>query len=36
MDGIKFKQIGIQRKGFGYWGKINRLLMSNQDQLGQN
>nr|YP_010463652.1 NADH-plastoquinone oxidoreductase subunit 1 [Bothriospermum zeylanicum]YP_010463671.1 NADH-plastoquinone oxidoreductase subunit 1 [Bothriospermum zeylanicum]UUL70564.1 NADH-plastoquinone oxidoreductase subunit 1 [Bothriospermum zeylanicum]UUL70583.1 NADH-plastoquinone oxidoreductase subunit 1 [Bothriospermum zeylanicum]WON65944.1 NADH-plastoquinone oxidoreductase subunit 1 [Bothriospermum zeylanicum]WON65963.1 NADH-plastoquinone oxidoreductase subunit 1 [Bothriospermum zeylanicum] len=25
----------LQTKVFGYWGKINILLMSNQDQLGQ-
>ena len=24
-----------QTKVFGYWGKINILLMSNRDQLGQ-
>nr|YP_010407694.1 ribosomal protein L23 [Allium triquetrum]URF20590.1 ribosomal protein L23 [Allium triquetrum]UZP47193.1 ribosomal protein L23 [Allium triquetrum]UZP47194.1 ribosomal protein L23 [Allium triquetrum] len=25
----------LQKKVFGYWGTINILLMSNQDQLGQ-
>nr|AXF47047.1 ribosomal protein L23 [Lindera benzoin] len=37
MDGIKYVVFTetLQKKVFGYWGTINILLMSNQDQLGQ-
>jgi hypothetical protein len=35
MEGIKYAVFTDKSILFGYWGKINILLMSNQDQLGR-